>query len=217
MQEQIRGYLRNPDEPVSLDNLDYETAKCLRRTERIGGRYEFGSFDFRDSSIKIAIERPDTPEIFAAKMEREWQEKRKWYIENAPTSTTLFEKGVAEGYINGDDEWQLMISADLCVDDYEKSKQRDLECMCEEFLKRKERERRAKRRYERKLMKQRMIRRENTMIKRFQKMLGVNIMQAAAENPWEVYEELKEEYCASAASADEYDSRIENVVLALGL
>ncbi len=211
MKEQIRGYLRNPNELASLENLDSDTEIYLKRATSRGQNYEFGTLDFRDNSIIITLEMPDSAsagfESYAS-----WWAKRKWYVDNAPTSLTLFREGVADGYL-AYEESELGISEDLLAEEYESEKQNELELLHEELLKRWRKDKK-KEKYNEKRRIERQSRKK--IVGKFQKTFRIRIRKSE-ENPWKVYEKLKSLYCSAAQSVKEYDEKTNEILFALGL
>jgi len=60
---------------------------------------------------------------------------------------------------------------------------------------------------------------KKTLLRELMRTTGLNLslIKESKKNPWEVYETLKQSYCAGAGSPREYDRRLESVVYALGL
>jgi hypothetical protein len=214
MQERIRAYLRDWDKSPSLDNIDFESSIYLKRAEKKGHNYEFGKYDSRDGSVEVIIERPDPVSKALPESQEEWLAKRKFYLQQGCSDAKIFREGMAEGYLT-DDDWMEAGQIDTQLtdleDDYEGEK---LERMHEEHKVDMRNRVRTERRRER------MVDLNGRVLafKKIGGLLGRKLSKKEVEeNPWEVYEELKQFYCANAPNTRIYDAWIDEVVFALGI
>jgi isopenicillin N synthase-like dioxygenase len=99
MQKIIKGYLRNWDEQPSLDNLDFDSFIYLKRMKKAGNSFKFGKVEWRDGSVEIKVELPDTEPVALPESQAEWEEKREWYLKHAGNCTKTLRRGICEGYI----------------------------------------------------------------------------------------------------------------------
>lgn len=218
MIEKIVGFLRNQDNPPSLDNLDFETTRLLK-TQAIS--YEFEKIDYRDSSIQITAQFRDIKDYSAhIETNEEWQEKRAWYLKNAMTSLNLFLEGEAEGYLCEQEDW--MFGGAIALEYYEPmlfQNNPELDCYSLErlveihkFAPKKETVKKATKKLREKTPKTFP---ERSLLAFQQLGYNVTLPSNVEENPWRTYELLKAIASRKLKTQKKYDRFMQNLSVCL--
>lgn len=299
MKEIVRANIKNPEDEVSLENLDFDSSLYLRRMKSKGHKFEFGRRYKGDAGIEmieIIVELPDPPKVLSPGSQEEWEEKRQWYLEHSGNSVKTLIRGICEGYIiETPQRYSRKLIDEVCGDlinaaqDMEMGEGEDKSDLYEWLLEVYEREKGQRKSGRRKVspnpriflqerrkltyavienakrLRIKMIEGKPWTNSEFERIgfklpefstcaeednyifntletfiravdskprlapklllrklvedsgLDNSLVELAREFPWQVYEELKQNYCSLTDSSREYDRRIEEVVLALRL